>query len=309
MRLPIAVLALLLSPFLAPFPALFPAFAETINVQVQRPAAANDVYMLQTMSVGRFAGTDGRAFATALERALERLRDPDGQPLFAMYEAGAAEAAASGRAEIDLVEGKYTEKRLLCPMSNDPNAKCEKGTKELVEVNCRSRLLTLQADIRISRESDGRILFNRSVPRRTESRWCSGDRNPPETQDAIAAMLRNAAEEAVRDFVPYSQLTPIRIREGRKGLSKEIGARFKAAVEATRGDGADGCQMFEDLMRDAETHVPLIFNLALCAEASGDFEGAAAVYRRIGDGEAMAAAERAVATQAAIKQAKQRREP
>lgn len=299
MRFAIAMLSLLLVPV--------SAHAETIDVLVQRPAPANDVYMLRSLSIGRFTGTDGRPFGSALERELADLRDSDGQPLFEMFEAGAGEGSVTGRADVDFVEGRFVESRLLCPNSNNPNAKCDKAVKQEVSLNCRSRVVTLDADVRIARGDNGRIISSRAFPQRNEARWCPGDTNPPEIQSVVTSLIRRSASEAVADFVPFSQLMPIRIREDRKGLSKEVGASFKAAVLATRADGSQGCSMFEALEPVAGTHRSLMFNLSLCAEARSDFEGAIDGYRSVGDREAIAAAERANASQAAIAQARERR--
>ena len=282
------------------------ARAETIDVETRRPAAANDVYMLRSLSVDRFAGTDGRALASAIERELSRLRDASGDPAFEMFATGAGQGAVSGRADVDVEDGRYTEKRRFCPGSRDPKAKCDDEVKETVEVNCRSRIVSLSADVRIVRERDGRVLLNRDVAQQAEARWCPGDANPPEIQAAVAELIRRAAGDATAGFAPSSQLQPIRIREDRRGLDKDVAAQFKAAVLATRGDGRDGCAKFEALNAVAPTHGPLIFNLALCAEARGDYVHAIDGYRHLGDRDAIAAADRVRATEDAIAQARAR---
>lgn len=283
-----------------------PAWGETIDVLVRRPAVASDAYMLRSMAVERFTGTDGRALAAAIERELANARAPGGAPLFEVFDAGAGEGAFSGRADGDVEESRFMEKRRFCPGTRDRNAKCEDKVKETVEISCRLRVVTFDADIRIVRASDGRLLASKNVPLRDEARWCPGDGNPPEVQSVIARFVSRAAAETVGDLVPYARLTPIRIREDRKGLAKEVSAQFRAAVLATRGDGRDGCAQFEALVPTAGGHSPLIFNLALCAEARGDLPRAIDGYRRVGDRDAAAAAERALASQDAEAQERAR---
>lgn len=282
------------------------AYAETIDVAVRRPAVAGEAFLLRSFSVERFSGTDGRALAAALERALANARSPDGRPLFEIFDVGGGQGIISGGADFDVEEGRYSEKRRFCPGTRDRNAKCDDNVKEEVEVLCRTRVATLNADMRIVRARDGRVIASRGLPQRAEARWCPGDSLPPELQSVASRFVARAADEAMADLIPYAQVLPIRIREDRRGLAKDIGAQFKAAVLATRGDGRDGCQMFEALEPVAGGHIPLIFNLALCAEARADYARAVDGYRRAGDRDAGLAADRALASQAAVVQARER---
>lgn len=300
MRFALLIAALLATPAVA--------LAETIDVDVRRPAVENDIYMLRSLSVERFGGTDGRAFSFALERTLAGLRDADGRELFGMFDAGAGEAAVSGRADVEVIDGRYVEKRRLCPGTFNRNAKCEDAVKAEVEVNCRSRVIALDADVRVSRTADGRLMLSRDVPQRSEARWCNGDPNPGEIQGVVADLIRRAASDATSGFAPTANVIPIRIRESRRGLDKAVSAQFKSAVEATRGNGEEGCARFEALEPVIPNHGPLIYNLALCAEARGDYVGAVAGFQRVGDREALDAAIRARDTEVAKKQFEARQE-
>jgi hypothetical protein len=297
-------LGLLACVFLAFAPAVQ---AETINVLVQRPPAAVDVYALRSLSVGRVAGADGRTMATSLERVLADLRDIDGRPLFELFSDGAGEGQVTGYADALVDERRFNEKRRLCPGTFNPKAKCEDAQKVEVEVSCRSRTISLTASIRIVRNGDSRLLLSRDVPQRGEARWCHGDSVPPDSDSVVAELIRRSVADVTEDFEPFSQIMPIRIREDRKGLSKEVGARFKAAVLSTRGDGQEGCAAFAALLGEAPTHWPLLFNLALCSEARGNFDVAIDGYERIGDREARVAADRARATIIAQQQFELRR--
>lgn len=282
------------------------AHAETIDVRVERPATS-EAYLLRSLAVERFSGTDARAFASAIERELAGLRDADGRALFEMFDAGAGEGAVTGRADVDIADGRYTQKRRLCPGTFDPQAKCEDSVKTEVVVNCRSRVITLEADIRVVRADDGRIVERRDLPQRDEARWCNGDGDPTETQSVVTDLIRRSANAAVAGLAPYAKVTSIRIREDRKGLDKDMAARFKAAVVATRGDGREGCDLFAALESAAPAHRALIFNLALCAEARGDYAAAIDGYGRVGDRDAGVAIARARATELAVSQAQARR--
>lgn len=282
------------------------AGAETIDVLVERPAVADEAYRLRSYAIERFAGTDGRALAAAIERALAGARGQGGAPLFEVFDAGGGQGAISGRADFNVEDGRYFEKRKFCPGSRDRSAKCDDAAKEEVELSCRTRVATLDADIRIVRSADGRVIASRSLPQRAEARWCPGDSGPPELQSVLTQFVEEAAGEAVADLIPYARVMPIRIREDRKGLPKDVAAQFKAAVLATRGDGREGCAQFRALAAVAPGHGPLTFNLALCAEAHGDYAAAIDGYRQVGDREASIAADRVAETQAARAQARAR---
>ncbi len=279
------------------------ARAETILVEVRRPAAADEAYRLHSMAVERFGGTDGRALANAVERKLAGLHDDTDQPLFDMFEAGRGEGAVSGRADIDVEESRYTEKRRFCPNTRDKNAECDDKVKETVEVTCRRRIVTLSADVRIVRTADGRVIFSRELPDRAEVGWCPGDTAPPETASAVAQMIARAAGALSGDFTAYHSNEALRIREDRKGLPKEQGEAFKAAVRATKISGGDACKGFAAIATTAPDHPSVIYNLGLCAEARGDYQGASDYYRRLGGvGDASAALARVRGTLAGLAQ-------
>jgi hypothetical protein len=282
------------------------AQAESINVLVQRPSQLPDVYALPTLSVERFSGTDGRALANAISRELEQLRDLDGAPLFGLFVSGAAEGSVTGGADVNVTERRFTEKRKRCPGTDDPKAKCDDSAKIEVEVRCRARTVSLDADIGIVRNHDGRILLSRDVSQRDEDRWCIGDSKPADEQAVVNSLIRRAGGAAVAGFAPFSQTQAIRIREDRKGLSKPLADQFRKAVKATRGDGRDGCALFAAMEPLAPTHAALIFNLALCHEATGENELAIEGYRRLDDRLASAALFRAAQTIDAAVQAQAR---
>lgn len=281
--------------------------AETIDVMVQRPAVEADVYLLKSLAVDRFAGSDGDAFANMLERELGRLRGPDGAQLYGLFQGGAGEGIVSGRAEIVLDEARFVEKRKLCPGTFDPKAKCDDAAKAEVEVNCRTRNVALEADVRIVRAADGRVVLNRALPQRIEGRWCTGDAKQEELESVVTILMHRALDQSVPDLAPFARPIALRIREDRKGLDKASAQQFKAAVEATRGEGREGCRLFQALEASMADHRPLIYNLALCAEAAGNYASAAEGFRRVGDREANNAAFRAEQTAAAIALTNQRR--
>ncbi|HMS19592.1 hypothetical protein [uncultured Sphingorhabdus sp.] len=279
------------------------AQAETLAVEVRRPAAADEAYLLRSLAVERFTGTDGRAFAFSVERALGDAREAGGQPVFEMFEAGRGEGAVTGRADVDIEESRYMEKRKFCPNTRDKNAKCEDAAKEVVEITCRKRIASLDADLRIARASDGRIVFSHRVPNRAEHRFCTGDAQMPEISNVVRDMITSAARSVVGDFVPYSAVEQIRIREDRKGFSKSDAELFKLAVKTTKTSGQEACRQFGEISQRAPDQRSLVFNMALCAEAAGDFEVAITGFRRLGnDIDALASIQRVEGTLAGLAQ-------
>ncbi len=274
--------------------------AETLAVGVRRPAIAQEVYALRRLAVDRFDGTDGRTMASAVERAISGIRDASGGPVYSLFEPSAADGVVNGRADVNVEERRSQQTRKLCPDTRDPKVQCDDKLKEPVEITCRRRIMTFEADLRVVRTGDGRLMYTRQVPLRDEVLWCPGDVAPLEVSAAVANFVDQATGSFVGELSPYDRVEMIRIREDRKGLPADAAAIFKEAVRTTKASGTQACAMFAGLEASAPVHPALAFNLGLCAEGRGDYDDALRRYRAMGgDRDAVAAAERVMATRAA----------
>lgn len=266
------------------------AQAEVLEVTGEFPANNREASFLESVSVDRFGGSDGAALQIAIERAL-------GGSQFELLGGRAgretAEGSISGSINSGVDESSFTKKEKQC-VSKDDKGKCLK--EEQVEVRCKRRIIDVKADIRIVRNTDGRILYSQPKPFREEVEWCRGGNPGRTTEDVIEGAIRDIAGSVRGDLVPHVDTYKIRVREGTKGLSKEAATRFKDLVKLTKRDAGGACRGWEAMQAEAAGHPSLVFNLGLCAEQRGEYEKAVALYQdaiRAGANEGREGAERA----------------
>lgn len=256
-----------------------PAAAETLTVAAHRPAERANVNDLIRIAIDRFDGTDGAELAQGIEAALGAVRFGN-EPYFRMIaiETGAPyDAIIAGSARTTVSEANVTEKRKRC-VEQDPKdkAKCVKEVE--VDIRCRKRIATLSSTVRLAAVADGSVRYSRPLTARDEQSICT-DRPAARTiEDFVAGALRDQVELIRSEVAPSSYVIDVRVDENRKGLTKDAGEGFKAAVRQTKSDPAGACASWQALTRDAEPTAALAFNLGLCAEAQRNFDAAVDWY-------------------------------
>ena len=266
------------------------AQGEVLEITGEFPANNREASFLESISVDRFGGSDGTALQIAIERAL-------GGSQFELLGGRAgrdsAEGSISGSVSSGVDESNFRRKEKQC-VSKDDKGKCLK--EEQVEVPCKRRIIDIKADIRIVRNTDGRILYSQPKPFREEVEWCRGGSPARTAEDVIEGGIRDIAGSLRGDLVPHVDTYKIRVRENTKGLSKEASNRFKEFVKLTKRDARGACAGWEAMQAEAAGHPSLLFNLGLCAEQRGEFEKAVALYQeaiRAGANEGREGVERA----------------
>ncbi|MFT3965332.1 MAG: hypothetical protein QM690_05570 [Sphingobium sp.] len=291
-----------------------PAGAEVIDVTWGKAAPAREVGSLSGLAVGRFGGTDGAPLSAAVERRLAEARDEKGGAYYSLYalnspgSARRIDAVVEGNAVAAIEERRFQQVRRYCKGKSEPRTDCDDKDKEDREVSCRRRVISLTSDLRVAAEADGRILYRRAVPRREEVSWCPGQSAPVDTDRRVAGLIEAVAGDYAADLSPAWQRGGVRLIEDRKGLTTDQGERFKAALRATKTDGAEACRLFDALAAETPPQRSLAFNAALCMEARGDLAGALAAFRAMGtDKDAGAAVTRIEGTLDAMAVEKTRR--
>jgi hypothetical protein len=251
-----------------------PALAEVVRMTGEFPASAREASFLRSLHVERFTGQDGPQLALAVERSLA-----NGAP-FALVAGRAgrdgAEGSLTGAVSTGVEENPYKRKDRKCTQRDDKD-KCVK--EEEVEIRCTRRVVNFNADLRIVRNQDGQIVYSRAFPTRDESSWCQGQ-NPPRTvEDVVRGAIGNIAGEVRRDVTPSVENYSIRLRESNKGMAKDQAKAFKASIKASQRDLGGACTAWGQMNQAAPGHPSLLFNLGLCAEQRGDYEGAIRFYR------------------------------
>jgi hypothetical protein len=256
--------------------------AESALFDAEMPAPDREASFLESLAVGRIAGQDGDRLAFALERALGA-PGVDGEPAFAIISAGGfggvadAEGLVSGQVTTGVEEGRVERTRERC-IERDEKDKCIKLGN--VKERCHGRVITLSADVRIVRAADRRVVYSASKPRRDEVTWCRGDSSPRAAEPVIADMIDSIAADVRGDITPHIEHFHIRFREGRDHMPKEIGRRFKDAVEISMKDRAAACSAWRAIDTEMPGHPSVTFNLGLCAEAAGDYATAMQRYEQ-----------------------------
>jgi hypothetical protein len=255
-----------------------PAAAETLTIDGSDPASAN-VNDLVRISVERFEGEDGAAFAQALEAALGDSRFA-GRPYYRIVapESGApTDALLTGTVRTGVDEVPVTEKRKRCT-EYDPADK-KKCIKEVdVDIRCRRRTISIATTARLVAIDDGSIRYTRPLKARDQQVFCPDRTASQSVDDYVDATMRNQVQAMRSDLAPREYSLDVRVDESTKGLAKPAQAAFKAAVRQTKSDQAGACAAWTALTRDAEPTAALAFNLGLCAEMQGDFTAATDWY-------------------------------
>ncbi|WP_428627706.1 hypothetical protein [Sphingopyxis sp.] len=255
-----------------------PATAETLTIQAADPADAN-INDLLSISVERFEGEDGAAFAQALEAELAAATFRGG-PFYRVVapESGApADALITGTVRGSVEEVAVIEKRRRCT-EYDPADK-KKCIKEIdADIRCRRRTATVATTVRLVALGDGSIRYTRPLSARDQQTFCPDRSAPQSVEDYFTATFRSQVRAIRRDLAPRDYSLDVRVDESTKGLTKPAQAAFKAAVRLTKTDPDGACTAWTVLTRDVEPTAPLAYNLGLCEEMAGDLDAAVDWY-------------------------------
>ncbi|MCM8730601.1 tetratricopeptide repeat protein [Hephaestia sp. GCM10023244] len=269
--------------------------AETANFTADLPAPHREASFLGSIALEPIAGQDGDRLAFALERALAAPA-ADGAPAFTVL-AGrrgpAPEGLVSGQVTTGVEENRVEASRRRCVEWDTKDAKNDEGEKGKrgdrgkcikhanVKERCRQRVITVEADIRIVRVADNRVVYAAHQPKRDEVTWCRDDDNPRAAEPVIADLINAIAGDVRSDITPHVRDFRIRFREGRDRMPKPIAARFKQAVKISEVRPDEACAAWQAIDAEMPDHPSVVFNLGLCAEARGAYERAMAHYRRV----------------------------
>ncbi len=260
------------------------ALAETLSMTGTWPAPAREAAMLRSIVIERLSGRDGAQVGATIERALSR-QNQNGIAYFDVFYGGRradgsrAEGTLSGAVSSGVEDSYYKQSEKRCA-EKDKDGKCVK--EEQVQVNCTLRVANLTADIRIVRNDDGRTVYSSARPLRREIRWCQGQ-SPSMTQEEMIGQMVNEVGETLRaDTIPVSSTYRVRILESDKGVPRELNRRFKDTIKLTQRNPAQACQEWNALNGMIPNNGVVMFNVALCAEWTGDLQSAERGYRAAG---------------------------
>lgn len=250
------------------------AAAETLTVTGEFPAPFREASFLESLTVERISGQDGHALELAIERALSGL--PNTELLAGRAGRANAEGSLSGTVTTGVEETGFKKKEKKC-VARDDKDKCTK--EEEVEVNCRRRVINVNADLRIVRNSDGRIVYSAAKPFRDETSWCAGQNASRTVEDTVSGAINGIAGSIRGEISPSIETYRIRVRESTKGMAKDVAKQFKSVVKQAQRDPRGACAGWEGMNRTTPGSASIVFNLGLCAEQRGDYDQALALYQ------------------------------
>lgn len=254
------------------------AQAEVLTIEGMAPANSPEFAQIQSISIERFGGRDGRALAFELEDRLSAITI-FGQPYFDVIGGRSAvqsDASLSGNVTAGVEQFETTAQRRRC-VERDDKDKCV--THKNIKVNCLTRIIDFRAQVRATRYSDGRSIYTESFPDKNEQTICFGDDEDfANSESVIRSMIAGTASAISNDLAPREYREEIRILESRKDMTKAEGNFFKAAIKMTKSNAAEACRMWDEAARNGQVHISLTFNRGLCAEQRGDLEDALDLY-------------------------------
>ncbi|WP_339689473.1 hypothetical protein [uncultured Parasphingorhabdus sp.] len=254
------------------------AQAEVLMIEGMTPASSSEFAEIQSISIGRFGGPDGRALAFELEDSLSAV-SIFGQPYFDVIGGPSAvdsDASLSGNVTAGVEQYDTVAKRRRCVKRGEKD-KCL--TYKDIKVDCLTRKIDFRAQVRATRYSDGRSIYTESFPDNREQTVCLGDDEDFASSESVIRSMISETASAIRDdLAPREYRVEVRILESRKGMTKVEGDFFKAAIKMTKSDATEACRMWDEAAQNGQVHISLAFNRALCAEQRGDLDSALDLY-------------------------------
>ncbi len=253
------------------------AQAETLQINGLYPARADNVAEIKSIAIDRFGGNDGTALAFEIEDKLSDV-EIDGAPYFKIMAGRSAiepEGTLSGTATAGIEEYPTKGYRERC-VKRDDKDKCVK--RKSVEVKCLKRVIDFQAQIRLSRFSDGQTIYADRKSNGNEQIVCGRKESFASSEEVIRGMINSAAYSVRRDLAPIERRENIRVLESRKGMDKATGKFFKSAVKMTKTDELEACRMWDEAAANRALHRSITFNRGLCAEQKGTLGEAIKLY-------------------------------
>ena len=268
---PIAALALL---------AAAPVAAETLSIESIEPAGSEALIGVRTIAVEPFLGLGGDDFRARMISSLASA-NVDGQPLFEIrngFDRDDADIVIGGRLgwdqDIYSVEPEITKK---C-VERDDDDKCIKRVRKVIPCN---RLdVSISPELHIREADDAELIFAFSDYRTNGVTHCSRHSLP--SGDGIGErLLSSTVSDLRRELAPRQVRTDQRILERREGMKGEGREQFKQAIKLVEHDPILACMTFRQLEAEYPAHASVLFNIALCSEADGNFEQAVAYYNKV----------------------------
>jgi hypothetical protein len=241
------------------------AQAESAAMTGKFPAKVREAGRLEIVAVGRFDGRDGRQVETVLERVIGV---PGGRP----------DGVLSGGVTAGVEENRYQGSMDRCVEWKDGDRSKECTKRARVPVPCTRRVVVVTVSVRLIRTNNGLSVYADNPSGRSETSWCEGESPSIAVEQMISAQIRDIANRIRADVRPSIQNYSIRFREDRDGMPKDLGAQFKGILKLSKSDTRAACGQWAALEGQLPNNATILYNLAVCDEAAGNYAAAGVAY-------------------------------
>lgn len=259
-----------------------PARAEQMRVDGYFPAVSDEAAALRSIAVVDFSGEDGPLLSL---RVADRLREVriDGQPWLSVLvgrHARGADGALSGTVRTRFVENNISQMRNVCTAYDEYDTCIQRADQN---VPCLQVTAYLRPELRLS-GGNGQLIWSWSQESSRNAEYCPDLDDRPDFEPSIEAMVDEFAQTIRYQLAPAHEGRNVRVLEGRGDLPRPLRDPYRNAIRLVERDPVAACTAFAALLPQAPSHPQLVFNNALCAERSGQWDLAAEAYGRLADG-------------------------
>ncbi len=247
----------------------------TVQVHARFPANAAEAAPLRNVAVADF---DGARCYTRMENC-HRGRGADTGYAVQYGRDIRADGIFYGRMQTAVFTNfPYEEKHTRC-VKKDDNGKCIR--REEFSKPCIRRTFRMEVFPSLVRVRDGRVVYSSRKSAGSETSWCRGGAQPTSDDAMVDGAINTILADIRPDIAPYNTILRATVIEKTDGLPDADAKAFDAAVKAAgKGDLSTACHAWDEIHRSQPEHAWTTYNVGVCAEANGDFQGALALYEK-----------------------------
>lgn len=291
----------------------------TITANVMMPAASDDASKLREVAVMPIPMPDGQNFSGEIESVLTSVKMDDkpyytlvdrsvmDKVLAEMNLSSSGLTDATTAASIGKMIGakgiyagsvtdnhasseSYTELRYYTECAaysyvtgpyNSQIPVCVNWVQKSYPVSCVKRSAVFTFSIKLIEVESGLVVYAANPTSYQESHGCS-DQTAATSGDQLLLIAKNTAKDTFRkDIAPYSQVMRMLLVREPEGVNKSSDKKlFEQAVEYAEGGRFDRmCEILSEVSADGKKSFAVVYDLGVCAETSGDLNGALAYYK------------------------------
>jgi len=272
---------------------LFGCAGPKVQMTVVDPPSVAEALKLKRIAMGEFEGPPPEAstFAHDVESLLTSVRI-QGKPYFEIV---SSSVNADGKFLGNIVrsgvtESPYQEVRSQCAQSRTRyNKKGQAVGEDCISwsnyaVNCIKRDAEFELAPRLTDTATSKSIFSDKLKGSASDKGCSDSRRPVSDGAALLAQARKDVLAQIRvALAPVESSIAVEIMkadgswfdEAGSMRSKESGPKFAGGYEFAKAGRMDrACEIWKEMEPIENEYVPLLYNIGLCEESSGNAENA-----------------------------------